>query len=482
MKIRTRIFLVFAILIGIGIFTLVNWMHGEMRPRYMEAQEDTLVDLSQLLASIISTQAIKQDKNGAFIDNDILKQSFSNLKQRNIDAQIYQIRKEHVDIRIYVTDKNGLVIFDSDNQRDIGQDYSQWRDVNRSLKGEYGARSTEADPLYPEGSTMYIAAPIIFNTDIIGSVSVGKPTRNAERFMKHLLDNITTVGLLITAIAILIGLFIHTWVSRPLARLQQYAVNVTEGEHINLPELGNNEVGQVGAAMEKMRMALDGKSYVSEYVQSLTHELKSPIAAIRGASELMSEDMPTEERKHFLKNIVNETLRMQELIDRLLELAAIEYRPELSLDKTLELKAILEEVINSLQSIAAGKKISMNLSSRGQSIIKGDEFLLSKAFNNILKNAIDFSPENSNVIINVSGDSKTVSVSICDEGPGIPDYAKEKIFERFYSLAKPNGQKGSGLGLSFVKEIAMLHKAEITVENNDGQGTKITVVLPSANE
>ena len=249
-----------------------------------------------------------------------------------------------------------------------------------------------------------------------------------------------------------------------------------------MPELGNNEVGQVGAAMEKMRMALDGKSYVSEYVQSLTHELKSPIAAIRGASELMSEDMPTKERKHFLKNIVNETLRMQKLIDRLLELAAIEYRPELSLDKTLELKAILEEVINSLQSIAAGKKISMNLSSRGQSIIKGDEFLLSKAFNNILKNAIDFSPENSNVIINVSGDSKTVSVSICDEGPGIPDYAKEKIFERFYSLAKPNGQKGSGLGLSFVKEIAMLHKAEITVENNDGQGTKMTVVLPSGNE
>ena len=481
MKIRTRIFLVFAILMGIGIFSFVNWMHGEMRPRYMEAQEDTLVDMSQLLASILSTQAVEknQDQNG--IDSGFLEQSFASLSQRVIDAQIYQIHKEHVDIRIYVTDKNGVVIFDSDNQRDLGQDYSQWRDVNRSLKGEYGARSTEGDSLYPEGSTMYIAAPIVFNNDIIGSVSVGKPTRNAERFMKHLLDNITTVGLLITVIAIIIGLFIHSWVSRPLAHLQEYAVKVTQGDRVNLPDLGNNEVGEVGSAMESMRKALDGKSYVSDYVQSLTHELKSPIAAIRGASELLSEDMPLKERQRFLKNIANETIRMQELIDRLLELASLEYRPEIQLNETINLKDLLNEVINSQESTAQARNISIKLNAPNQTSIKGDEFLLSKAFINILKNAIDYSPDNSAIEIAVSIQNLQVFISFIDQGPGIPEYAKEKIFERFYSLPKPSGQKGSGLGLSFVKEIAALHKAEISVENNDiGKGgSNVTIAFPA---
>lgn len=480
MKIRTRLFLVFAIMMATGIYSLVHWMQGEMKPRYMEAQEDTLVDFVQFLSTLITEHGIEIDQasESVQINPAFLQQSFRQLLQRQFSAHIYEIHKSHVDIRVYITDKTGKVVFDSDNDRDLHADYSQWRDVHRTLKGEYGARSSENDPLYPEGSIMYIAAPVMYQNDIIGVVSVGKPTRNAERFMGHLLDNISTVGLIIVVIALIIGLIIHGWLTLPLERLQQYASAVIKGERPQLPQLGNNEVGRVGHAMQAMREALDGKSYVSDYVQSLTHELKSPLASIRGASELLSEDMPGEDRDRFLKNIHNETQRMQDLIDRLLELASLEYRPSLEKYEDLNLQQLMNDVIESLLPYARTNHVELSCHIEPQLKVRGESFLLSQVFLNIIKNAIEHSPADSKVSIVSEVSENTRIVTICDNGSGIPDYAKQKVFDRFYSLPRPNGKKGSGLGLSFVREIAALHEIDVQIFNNpNGSGTCVRLVF-----
>jgi len=483
MKIRTRIFLAFAIMIAAGIYSLVYWMQDEMKPRYMEAQEDTLVDTSQLLASMISAQAIKRTGDNILIDTQFIQNSFLELAQRNIDAQIYEVRKQQVDIRVYVTDINGTVIFDSDHDRDLGADYSQWRDVYRTLRNEYGARSTEDDPLYTDGSIMYIAAPIRFDNEIVGVISVGKPTRNAERFMEHLLGNISGVGFVIIIITLLIGLIIHNWLSRPLSRIQHYVEAVTRGERTALPELGNNEIGEVGQALESMRIALDGKSYVSDYVQTLTHELKSPIAAIRGASELLNEDMPEADRKRFLKNIANESRRMQELVDRLLELASLEYRPGLEEVEIINTHDLLRDAVDSLLPVADKSHIKILLNEDDNHQLRGNYFLLSKAITNLIKNAIGFSPANGEITVSTIQRDNKLSITVCDQGHGIPDYAKDRVFERFYSLPRPDGTKGSGLGLSFVREIASLHHAEVKVSDNPQSpqttGTCISLELAS---
>jgi len=477
MKIRTRIFLVFIILMAVGLFSFVRWMQGEMRPRYMEAQEDTLVDMSQLLASQVSSQGVSLVEGQPEINTAFLQLAFRELLSRQVDAQIYELHKQQVDIRIYVTDRNGKVIFDSDSGRDLNADYSRWRDVSLTLKGKYGARSTDFDPLYADGSIMYIAAPITFNNDIIGVVSVGKPTRNAERFMSYLLSNISSVGLLILLIAIITGVALNGWISRPLSRLQQYAQAVTRGERTSLPALGNNEMGDVGQAMESMRKALDGKTYVSDYVQSLTHELKSPIAAIQGAAELLEEDMPVESRQRFLGNIRSQGQRMQELIERLLDLAELEYRPKLENTSLFYIKPLLEEVINSFQPLSEKLNVQLHCQCNESLRIQADRFLLSNALNNIVKNALEFSPTESKIILSAKKQDKTVLISICDQGPGIPDYAKAKIFDRFFSVARPDGQKGSGLGLSFVKEIATLHKAGLKVLDNEQAKTGTCIEL-----
>jgi two-component system sensor histidine kinase CreC len=477
MKLRTRIFLVFMVVIALGIFSLVSWIQDEMKPRYMEAQEDTLVDLSQLLAAEISSHGIRRDPQGVEIDTAALEQSFLALQSRSISAQIYQLHKERVDIRLYVTNRSGSVVYDSDHGRDLGADYSQWRDVYRTLRGQYGARSSENDPLYPQGSIMYIAAPILYQGDVVGVLSVGKPTRNAERFMSNAVADLSRAGLLVALTAILIAFVLHIWLSRPLEQLQTYAKAVSQGKRVTLPALGKNELGLVGREMERMRQTLDGKNYISNYVQALTHELKTPIASIRGAKEILDEDPPAEVRKRFLGNIGGATQRMQTLIERLLDLAAIENRPGIEQPQRIPLRRLLEELLDSMHPIARRHGVELTLQMAADAWVLGDAFLLEKAVSNLIKNAIEFSPSGGLVSILVRELEETTEIVVRDQGIGIPEFARSRVFERFYALAKPDGQKGSGLGLSFVWEIADLLHGSVVISSRQGGGTTAVLTL-----
>lgn len=477
MKIRTRLSLLFILFIALGIYSLAYWIQGDIKFRYREAQEDTLVDLSRLFASTIETQGIYDSFAPATIDTYFIRRIVDNLKPQEFSAKIYQLDKKKVDVRIYVTDKNGVLIYDS-HPRDTGVDYSKWNDVKLTLEGKYGKRTTQGDPLYPAGSTMYVAAPIKYHNEIIGVVSVGKPTENTELFTRYLLNNILYVSLIILLVATVIGLLIHWWMSRPLAKLQQYASALSQGERVTLPRLGKNEVGQAGQAMEEMRVALDGKRYISDYVQALTHELKSPIAAIRGAAELLDEDMPDADRKRFMGNIHNEVVRMQELIDRLLDLASLESRPGLDNIEVIDVESLFNDVIDSMQPIALHDDIEIRSNVEQPLQIQGERFLLTKALTNLVKNAIEFSCAGGQIELSATKQEAKIRLCVTDHGTGIPDYAIDKVCERFYALPKPDGKKGSGLGLSFVSEIAALHQAEFIIDSTPDTGTTACLLFP----
>jgi len=112
--------------------------------------------------------------------------------------------------------------------------------------------------------------------------------------------------------------------------------------------------------------------------------------------------------------------------------------------------------------------------------VYGKRFLLNQAFANLLQNATGFAPVGTSIILSVTKESHQAVVAIEDSGPGLPAYARDKVFERFYSLPRPDtGAKGTVLGLSFVREIAHLHHGEITLENRPTGGCKATLTLPA---
>ena len=113
-------------------------------------------------------------------------------------------------------------------------------------------------------------------------------------------------------------------ITKSIKLLTKYANDIREGKKAELPKLDNSEIYEMGRSFEKMREALEGKKYVEQYVQTLTHEIKSPISAIRGASELLEEDMTPEQRLRFLLNIQSESKRIQQLLERMLALSSLE--------------------------------------------------------------------------------------------------------------------------------------------------------------
>jgi len=194
---------------------------------------------------------------------------------------------------------------------------SRYNDVLRAMKGQYGARSSRLIENDPSTSVMYIATPIRHNNEIIGSLTVYKSQDDVRLFIT---SRRKWIALSISMIAIGIIVFtiaVFTWIFRPIGKLTDYANAMTRGERPSVPKLGRGrEVNTLGNALTKMRESLDGKSYIENYTQILTHELKSPLAAIRGSAELLQEDMPIEQREKFLTNIQNETNRSQRIIDK----------------------------------------------------------------------------------------------------------------------------------------------------------------------
>jgi two-component system sensor histidine kinase CreC len=229
-----------------------------------------------------------------------------------------------------------------------------------------------------------------------------------------------------------------------------------------------------------MRDALEGRKYVENYVQALTHEIKSPVAAISGAAELLREEMPAAQRDRFLGNIQAETIRIQQIVDRLLLLSAVEAKKTLEERTPIDLAEVLKEAIGSVEPQAAGKKIAMETDfPEDACTTEGDRFLLEKALSNLLQNAVVFTPEKGRISTSLSREDGCYIIAIEDNGPGVPEFAQPRVFERFFSLPRPDtGKKSSGLGLAFVQEVATLHGGSVTLENVESGGARATLRLP----
>ena len=436
--------------------------------------EDTMVDMSNLLAEI-ATPYVTDD--GILIESSSFSQGVERFSQRQFNAKIWDLNKSDSELRVYITDKQGIVIYDSKNL-DLGENYSQWRDVYLTLRGKYGARTTLRDPNDTTTSVMHVAAPILYKGEIVGVLAVAKPNISVQPFIELAREKMTIKSLWLLGASLVFGLVAVAWLTRSIRKLVDYATQLSQGKRANYPVIREPELAKLGEAMEVMREELEGKNYIENYVHTLTHEMKSPLSTIKGAAELLLESMPIAERENFLGNILAETDRLQDFVQRLLALTTIEHRASLKQPVRVNLETLSDDVIKQKEPVWNQKKITIKLKSVGRPIVKGEYFLLEQAVINLLDNAIAYSQQGDVIVVDISVDERNAAICIRDQGSGVPDYAQEKVFERFYSLPRPiTGKKSSGLGLCFVKEIAELHGGSIKLTNYEG-GVEATLVLP----
>jgi two-component system sensor histidine kinase CreC len=475
----TRVTLFFiAFIITLGFYQLARHFLAEVEPQTFQATEEMMVDVANLLAEVVAADMDRDE-----LDTAGLARAFEAARAREFEALIFDHLKQRVGIHAYLTDRDGMVVFDSDGGRRVGLDFSLVRDVALTLRGDYGARSSREDGGDPLSSVLYVAAPVGDARRPAGVLTVFKPQADMLPIVRERRRIIYTACALIgSGILFLIGA-VFLWLFRPIGLITEYARAIERGERPPKPRIGvGREVNTLAHALDAMRDVLEGRKYAERYIQTLTHEMKSPLAAIRGAAELLDEEMPPEARRRFIANIRAESARTERLINRLLELSAIESRARLEQLHEVDMREIVRRAVDQARPLAdvAGVVLGAEFPDAPLAVM-GDAFILRAAVTNLLENAIDFSPADATVRVELAREDERIVLRVRDEGAGIPDYARERVFERFYSLRHHGaGRKGTGLGLTLVQEAAELHGGTITLGPAGPRGTQATLVLPAA--
>lgn len=477
MSITSRILLTFTLAAAVVLYLLLDPMIERVERQYLEAAEEPMVDIANVLAEVAAPAFDSSPPNTAALDL-----AFHSAHKRPLTARIYNLIKATIDLEAYLTDERGVVIWDSAHPERVGADHSSYYDVHYSLQGLYGARSSRTIEEDSTSSVMYVGAPVQRGSKVVGVLSVYKPQKSMALFIDETRSLFRLWGALAMVGFLAAALLLSRWITRPLRRLTDYALSVARGDRPPPPKLQTPDARTLGTAFETMRDALEDRSYVESYVQGLTHEMKSPVAAIRGAAELLEENLPEPERRRFLANIQAETNRLQGLADRLLQLASVERMKKLSRHEPISAMSIAERACANHLDFAASNQVRVELNGDPELHVEGDAGLLEIALSNLISNAIEFSPANSSVQIDVSREAEHARFTVRDSGQGIPEYARSKVFDRFFSLPRPGtGKKSSGLGLCFVREVALLHGGQIEIHQaSDAPGTAAALELPLA--
>jgi len=453
-KIRTAIFSVYVAVTGVAFVVLLALVLRDVRLRYVESMRRTMGDTAAFLA-VLATQGPAVGDNWA---------EKLNALPPNVEL-----------LRVFASNLEERVVFDSAHGKDVGQTY-EW-----PMRG--GGRIASENYSLPNvaivGDELRVRAPVRIGGKLVGWVGVGRSLSTITEGVNQARWRLARYSVVLALTMVLAGWWIASRLTSSLERLTAYVVALRDGNRAEPPPVSRaTEIAALARAFEEMRVALEGKAHVERYTQALAHELKAPLSGIRGAAELLGEDMPREDRIKFLANLRAESDRLQLIVERLLELSALEARRDGKMLEEVDFAAVVGEVMRQAHGFAATKKISLRCEEGAPLRVRGDKFLLGQAVSNLVQNAIEFTPQGGTIVVRVHHDDGRVFATIEDTGGGIPDYALEKIFDRFYSLPRPDtGRKSSGLGLSIVREIARLHGGEVTLENRTEGGARAILSL-----
>jgi two-component system, OmpR family, sensor histidine kinase CreC len=471
MRFSFRILLGYFLIVGMAGAFVLKIVVDEIKPSVRETIEEVMVDTANLLTEIATPDLQKTS-----FENSSFAKAVDAYSKRDIKAKIWHFEKETLDFDVSVTDANGIVVFDSTGNA-LGKDYSKWRNIALTLKGKYGARSTRTQYNDDTSAVFHVSAPIFSATEngaakLIGTLTVSKPIDTVQPIIDRAQSSIVKQGIVLIFAAFALGLLITFWLNRSVQKLVAFAHIASKGETGPIPNIGSKELSTLANAMGKMRDELQGKRYIEQYAQALAHELKSPLSAITASAEFLADPSLTSDQRTQFGDLLNaQTIRMRQSIDSMLTAARMEKINQIAKPVTININLLIQQCTQSYQDLCTAKNIQL-IPKLPQEPVKldGDEVMLKLALSNLLSNAINFSSPGQTIEVSLQKKASTCEITVTDEGPGIPEYAKPHIGEQFYSLARPDGTKGSGLGLRIATQIVKLHGGSITVENREPNG------------
>ncbi len=314
----------------------------------------------------------------------------------------------------------------------------------------------------------------------VAIIQVGETTSKRQRMVTEIILGMVLPQLLMVMIA---ALMVWRGVGRGLTPLDALREQITSRSHRDLAPLNLNdaprEVQPMVEAMNDLMARLEQVlAQQQRFVADASHQLRTPLAGLKTQAEIaLREQQDPEQVKHALQHILASSDNLSHLITQLLTLARIEPEAADTLQlSVLDLDPLAREVTGGWVPAALAKQIDLGFESEtGPNTVLGDGVLLRELLSNLIDNAIRYTQAGGSVTVTLRSEMQEVLLCVEDNGPGIPEEKRERVFERFYRILG-TGEEGCGLGLAIVREIASRHQATVTLEAGaEGRGVRMCV-------
>ncbi len=454
----------------------------------------------------------------------LVAQAIASATKERRDLLVLSLARD-TDTRVRLFDQEGKLLADS---RDLGLHNVVLRDPDKDPEGQRIARFLDAvidtvagadrAPLYRERdpahglewpdvrtartthgapATVWRApdrTPIITAAAPIADLGVVMTTVNARDITTTVRSERYRLGvvlLIVTMTSIFISLFLARTIVRPLRHLARAAIRVRLGRarEVIVPRLPSrrDEIGLLARALSDMSGALRARIDATEsFAADVTHELKNPLASLRSAVEGLATVKKKELRDQLLAIVRDDVHRLDRLITDISEASRLDAQLSRATFEPVDVGQMIQALIDQREErgMPHGIRLLFDRASTRPLIALGEGARLERVFENLIENAISFSPEGGLIAIAATIDRQALTVRVEDEGPGVPEADRESIFRRFHSVRPESEAFGqhSGLGLAIARTIVEAHQGSITVESREDRlgGARFVVRLPLA--
>ncbi len=355
---------------------------------------------------------------------------------------------------------------------------------------------------------MTAAVPIIKEKNIQGIALITRDGQDIQNDLSDMWIRMLGAFAITVVFTIIVSIYLSGVIAKPLKKLSKTAEGVRKGKlkHYDIPDYSkrNDEIGDLSIALRQMTEALsDRMDSIENFAADVAHELKNPLTSLKSAVEALTVAKKKEDRVKLTDIVLHDVDRLNRLITDISTSSKLDAQLSRQTLEEIDIKSIISNILDTYQNplgrtiskshawqeTATAKNINIVLSSNTEApiLVWALSGRLEQVINNIISNALSFSPENANITIKALEGKNNVKILIEDQGPGIPKNKLEDIFERFYS-ERPHTEaygRHSGLGLSICKQIVAAFGGDIFAENiylknneaTEPQGARFTIIL-----
>ena len=429
----------------------------------------THISLIAIILSLLTVSFIfyKGFEKQIFNDLEIIAHLYADIDLETIKS-IEEDNFLKNSIRVSVIDANGTVVYDNNAPIGSMDNHSDREEIKETVKSGSGTAVRRSDTL--ERSLFYYALRV----ENGGIIRVARETNNIisifYQYMPIFIVMVMRLFLLCTAVA-------RYFTRKLIAPIEHMATNLSEREKI---ETYSELTPFINMIYEQHEDIIKSARMRQDFTANVSHELKTPLTAISGYSELIENGMATEENtRRFAGEIHKSATRLLTLINDIIRLSELDATDVSHTFEKIQLHQVAENCVNMLQMNAEKHHVQIFFAGELCEVYSTKEMMEELVYN-LCDNAIRYNIEGGKVFVSVKKHAKGVLLSVKDTGIGIPEKHQDRIFERFYRVDKSRSKStgGTGLGLAIVKHIVAQSDAEMKLESEPGKGTEISIVFP----